>query len=41
MFGIDEATWGTVWPSLLGILIIVGAMGWGVEKALLKIRKGA
>ncbi len=41
MFGIDDATWNTLWPSLIGIGIIVAAMGWGLEKALMKIRKGA
>ncbi len=32
MFGIDIETFHTLWPSLLIVLMMVGAMVWGVMK---------
>jgi len=32
MFGIDIYVFETLWPSLLGIFVIAGAMGWGAIK---------
>lgn len=33
MFGIDAATWNTVWPSLILIIGMTGAMVWAGVKA--------
>lgn len=32
MFGIDIETFHTLWPSVLIVLMMVGAMVWGVMK---------
>jgi len=32
MFGIDAYTFGTLWPSLLGVLGMAGTMTWGFIK---------
>jgi flagellar biogenesis protein FliO len=32
MWQIDHETFQTLWPSLLIILAMVGAMGWGIWK---------
>lgn len=33
MFGIDPYVFETLWPSLLGIFAMAGAMVWGFIKA--------
>lgn len=35
MFGIDSYSFGTLWPSLLGVAAMSAAMVWG----FLKVRK--
>ena len=32
MFGIDIETFNTLWPSLLIVALMIGAMGWGIAK---------
>lgn len=39
MFGIDSATFQTLWPSLLVVGAMIGAMGWGVTRVLGLIRQ--
>ena len=34
MFGIDAATFHTLWPSVLIIVMMIGAMGWGIAKVI-------
>ena len=41
MFGIDAATWNTLWPSLIGVIGITAAMGWGVFKMVKLTQQGA
>ncbi len=41
MFGIDIETFNTLWPSLLVVAVMIGAMGWGTVKALRLINKSA
>ena len=41
MFGLDAATWGVVWPSLIGVIGITAAMVWAGKAALDKVRQGA
>ena len=41
MFGIDSATWNTLWPSLIGVLAMTGAMIWAGFAAYSKVKKAA
>ena len=34
MFGIDIETFHTLWPSLIIIVMMIGAMVWGVIKVM-------
>lgn len=34
MFGIDIETFNTLWPSLVVVALMIGAMGWGLAKVV-------
>lgn len=40
MFGIDVATWNTLWPSLVGVAGITVAMLWGGYKMVQLVKQG-
>lgn len=41
MFGLDAATWNTVWPSLIGVAGITAAMVWASVVAYSKVKNAA